>query len=293
MVTKEKTAKIFPNAIAVTMADKKLLFTSFLSREAAFRLMVSVWQPAVAVVARDPESESGRLNLEITVECSTEDEYSSEVSDDSNTESVPLRVQESITSLTATTESSFVSEPIDGVIYVNKMDATDASNGNVDTLTLASSTTAAVISIHEPGSTPPLPPRPPVGRFPKIHFLADIRPLYIGVVFAVLFSLLSGFLFFRPVGVEAETAFNRNYNPFDVKGVSEKVGDTVQICLRNCFFFFVFQKNASENSTGVCDWMLDARMQTKNFGEAEIILNAYLEHISKVRILNGKLLQKC
>lgn len=44
-ISKEKTAKIIPNAIGVATADERHVFGSFMSRESAYRLMLSVWRP--------------------------------------------------------------------------------------------------------------------------------------------------------------------------------------------------------------------------------------------------------
>lgn len=46
-ISKEKTVKIFPNAIAVCTSDERHVFSSFLSRETAYQLMISVWQDVV------------------------------------------------------------------------------------------------------------------------------------------------------------------------------------------------------------------------------------------------------
>lgn len=43
-VTKEKTAKIFPNAVGLCTDESKYVFGSFISRESAFRLMQEVWR---------------------------------------------------------------------------------------------------------------------------------------------------------------------------------------------------------------------------------------------------------
>ena len=42
-ITKEKTAKFFPNAIAICTLSEKHLFSSLMSREVAYKLAVSVW----------------------------------------------------------------------------------------------------------------------------------------------------------------------------------------------------------------------------------------------------------
>lgn len=46
-ISKEKTVKIIPNAIAVATIDERHVFSSFLSREAAYQLMLSVWKEAL------------------------------------------------------------------------------------------------------------------------------------------------------------------------------------------------------------------------------------------------------
>lgn len=48
-ISKEKTAKIIPNAVGVATADERHVFGSFISREAAFRLMCSVCPPLVPI----------------------------------------------------------------------------------------------------------------------------------------------------------------------------------------------------------------------------------------------------
>ncbi|KAL9881226.1 uncharacterized protein ACN2A1_012390 isoform 4-T6 [Glossina fuscipes fuscipes] len=76
-ISKEKTAKIIPNAVGVATADERHVFGSFISREAAFRLMCSVCPPlapAVALLPKDPAS------IEISEEYSIEDDSSCSVS---------------------------------------------------------------------------------------------------------------------------------------------------------------------------------------------------------------------
>lgn len=46
-VTKEKTAYIIPNAVAVTTEDDKHVFSSLLSRDSTYKLMVQVWSSAI------------------------------------------------------------------------------------------------------------------------------------------------------------------------------------------------------------------------------------------------------
>jgi hypothetical protein len=45
-ISKEKTARIIPNAVGVATEDDKHVFCSLLSRDSTFRLMVQVWKTA-------------------------------------------------------------------------------------------------------------------------------------------------------------------------------------------------------------------------------------------------------
>ena len=46
--TKEKTAKIIPNAVAVTTPEDTHTFTSFISREATYKVMTKAWRRALS-----------------------------------------------------------------------------------------------------------------------------------------------------------------------------------------------------------------------------------------------------
>lgn len=63
-ISKEKTVKIIPNAIAVATADEiRHTFSSFLSREAAYQLMISVWREALPMSDIDLSSTSAQLRI--------------------------------------------------------------------------------------------------------------------------------------------------------------------------------------------------------------------------------------
>ena len=47
-ITKEKTAKIIPNAVAVSTQDEVHTFTSFISRDATHNIMEKAWKKALA-----------------------------------------------------------------------------------------------------------------------------------------------------------------------------------------------------------------------------------------------------
>lgn len=45
-VSKEKTAKIIPNAVGISTEDEKHVFGSLLSRDSTYKFMVEVWHAA-------------------------------------------------------------------------------------------------------------------------------------------------------------------------------------------------------------------------------------------------------
>ncbi|KAJ9594039.1 hypothetical protein L9F63_014516, partial [Diploptera punctata] len=53
-ISKEKTARIIPNAVGVATEDDKHVFCSLLSRDATYRLMVQVWKTAMSPGPQNP-----------------------------------------------------------------------------------------------------------------------------------------------------------------------------------------------------------------------------------------------
>lgn len=60
-ISKEKTVKIIPNAIAVATIDERHVFSSFLSREAAYQLIISVWKEALPLSDFEVTTASAQL----------------------------------------------------------------------------------------------------------------------------------------------------------------------------------------------------------------------------------------
>lgn len=75
-ISKEKTAKIIPNAVGVATAEERHVFGSFISREAAYRLMCSVCPPLETTEILPKDS----AQLEVCEEFSIEDESSCSIS---------------------------------------------------------------------------------------------------------------------------------------------------------------------------------------------------------------------
>lgn len=62
-ISKEKTVKIIPNAIAVVTYDERLVFSNFLSRESAFQLMIQIWKDAMPNSDIDILTASAQLQI--------------------------------------------------------------------------------------------------------------------------------------------------------------------------------------------------------------------------------------
>ncbi|XP_063245086.1 GRAM domain-containing protein 2B-like [Bacillus rossius redtenbacheri] len=68
-ISKEKTARIIPNAVGVATEDEKHVFGSLLSRDSTYRFMVQVWKaavnagPEIALPSKEMDSVSGDIPL--------------------------------------------------------------------------------------------------------------------------------------------------------------------------------------------------------------------------------------
>ncbi|KAJ8919472.1 hypothetical protein NQ315_016572 [Exocentrus adspersus] len=80
-ITKEKTAKIFPNAIGIVTAEHKHVFGSFISRDSTLEFMRSIWQKAKseAALLENELNEQGLVYSELEED---EDEVDNEESPD-------------------------------------------------------------------------------------------------------------------------------------------------------------------------------------------------------------------
>lgn len=109
-ISKEKTVKIIPNAIAVATLEERHVFSSFLSREAAYRLMVAVWTETLPMCNIEVTGSSAQLVI-VDAPCKNHAKNSSDgprmSSDDTQTapNSNTLQVHQ-----TKTTSNSGVSE---------------------------------------------------------------------------------------------------------------------------------------------------------------------------------------
>lgn len=211
-ISKEKTAKIIPNAVGVATADERHVFGSFMSREAAYRLMLSVWRPVAPV---EPEVAPKIPDVEIS-ECSIEDDSSSAISGNES----PPRLQESTTSDASQTlrhrsAPSLIEGTPNGLrtLVADTADGGGASGGGGGD-GVGELLSPSVLPIASRSTSPP--PKIVIPR-KFLSFPLPTNWLYVGLVLTILLALLSGFLLYRIVNIQAKSS---HYDPIDFKWVS-------------------------------------------------------------------------
>ena len=224
-ISKEKTAKIIPNAIGVATANERHVFGSFMSREAAYRLMLSVWRPTD--VPETPTSEAAKSPVELPVdveisECSIEDDSSCSVSGNESSANAkgegvgeenqlrqrvpPVGAAASSGVMETSTTSSGVTsgDVVDGSplrLKVSMDTATHRLNGVVPEA-------ASRRSGRKESRVTWLRSR--VQQI-NLKFPTDIHIVYLGVILAIILALFSGFLLYRIMDIQAR-ANRLDYN---------------------------------------------------------------------------------
>lgn len=213
-ISKEKTAKIIPNAVGVATADERHVFGSFMSREAAYQLMLSVWRP-VAPVEPEIVPKLPPTDVEIS-EYSIEEDSSSAISGNES----PPHGGIVMDSTTSTDASNTVRHRISGIsAAVNtstlRDSVLDKSYDVVDgSLGMQAITPKSALPSR---STSPAPRIVSVSRFYHIQF--PDRYINIGICLSILLAILSAFLFYRIINFQGRSN-NLNSSPIDIKWVS-------------------------------------------------------------------------
>lgn len=173
------------------------MFVSFMSREAAFRLMMSVWRPTEVTVdiVKLPEAEKSEFSVEDDSSCSV-----------SGNESPPQPIQ-------STPEPIIKLQiPISAVDSGRKI----LEDSNSHTVLSRGITTTATTTTTNPLMSSPPPTFVSNSRTFNIKFPTDVHIVYLGVILAVVLALFSGFLLYRIQDIQAKTS----YSSLDFKMVS-------------------------------------------------------------------------
>lgn len=217
-ISKEKTAKIIPNAIGVATAEERHVFGSFIRREAAYRLMLSIWLPVVepttdvAEVVLANSKLLGPGDVEAS-EFSIEDDSSSAIS---GNESPPIGIQESTTSTDA---SQTVRHRIRvNGIGIDVVDNAVTSSGLPDEATTATTTSSGYPtsdfppSLSSPGDSLPSRSTSPPPKMVHLHRIYQFEfPdnfVRLGCILCFLLVLLSIFLTYRIMNVSSNSSMS-------------------------------------------------------------------------------------
>lgn len=101
---------MFPNAVGVTTCEDRHVFGSFISREAAYRLMCSVWRPVAPAEIEEPIAQKAP-DVEVS-ECSVEDDSSCSISGNESSSQVKDKKSDVVDSGDSTNDKLTV---IDGI----------------------------------------------------------------------------------------------------------------------------------------------------------------------------------
>lgn len=190
------------------------MFVSFMSREAAFRLMMSVWRPTEIPVdiVKLPEADKSEYSVEDDSSCSV-----------SGNESPPQPIQST-------------PEPIIK-LQINPVSAVDCGRNILDDshTVLSRGITTTTVTTNPLMSSPP-PTFVSNSRKFNIKFPTDVHIVYLGVILAVVLALFSGFLLYRIQDIQAKTS----YSSLDFKMVSFKKKKIFIDFVDFNFLFFFF-----------------------------------------------------
>lgn len=230
-ISKEKVAKIIPNAIGVATADERHVFGSFMSREAAYRLMLSVWRPAETPETPTPVQEVAPVDVENS-ECSIGDESSCSASGNespgvSKDGTIPplgqpsllmrQRTQPPMETSTSSGGLQGAAGGVDAVDHSSRLKANggEAQNGG-ELLSAAEKEAAHRLaggeSIKQRNVTAVVVRESRVVWLKKrvqqinLKFPTDIHIVYLGVILAIVLALFSGFLLYRIMDIQARTS---------------------------------------------------------------------------------------
>lgn len=199
-ISKEKTAKIFPNAVCVTVSDDKFVFGSFLSREAAFKLMTSIWQtlPRCNINLNDEGNPKTKVNAEVELsEMSLEEESSFSSSDQGTRSGMPVSVF-TLPNTKIKTSSTAQERPNRYVIAESKISTPSSS----------SCTTLKPSIICGKAAE--------VKNFDRILFRLT---LLLGLLFAVSLAIFSTYLMYRIHEMEHKTNYAFKFHEDEVKNL--------------------------------------------------------------------------
>ncbi|XP_055677788.1 uncharacterized protein LOC129786659 isoform X2 [Lutzomyia longipalpis] len=186
-ISKEKTAKIIPNAVGVATIDERHVFGSFMSREAAYRLMVSVWRPLVPAEEAPETPATKAPDVEVS-EYSIEEDSSCSVSGNES----PTQIQ----------ESSANSDPTPRQ-WVAPISVVDGLPPDEMVLPVIVSTSPKPVIFRQAPPPPAMAAKKSLAARLRVKVPKNLHIVHLGMVLAVVLTIFSGFLLYRILDIQA------------------------------------------------------------------------------------------
>lgn len=271
-ISKEKTAKMFPNAVGVTTCEDRHVFGSFISREAAYRLMCSVWRPVAPAEIEEPIAQKAP-DVEVS-ECSVEDDSSCSISGNESSSQVKDKKSDVVDSGDSTNDKLTVIDGIKRSLDVSKNIKT-VQKEIIIKAPAALIASAAILKTSSGNAT--LREKPSFSDNPyqssstssnandsiltrlrnrlQQIFPSDFGVIHVGIILAIVLALFSCFLMYKIHYLQSRIS---NFNNF-------RWGEDDNM----------------DVYAEVLKWQ--KQMQDRSTEEAQIVLNSNLEQIAKVR----------
>lgn len=214
--------KIIPNAIAVATIDERHVFSSFLSREAAYQLMISVWKEALPSCDIDVMSASAQLRICTTAPINSESKLIAETSTSEKVDTLPICTLQVVHQHRKISnsglseiddETSSASEGLTKLIKSQKPSSSSYSNSNSNPSTCdffisrESNVSKYLNEIKSLTSTPKIARtvnelNSAFDETSNINFFTykiprTINIIYFGLSLVIILALLAGFLLYR------------------------------------------------------------------------------------------------
>lgn len=254
-ISKEKTVKIIPNAIAVVTSDERLVFSNFLSRESAFQLMIQVWKDAMPNSDIDVSTASAQLGIclldtnpmdsadtkpifaKVTPKhllqvVAAGDLNASEMDDDSSS---ALSGNECLTQIHSNTTKA--NEPLDASSSSSVGNNINKKPSNCDLIStnpesaadfhLSARKVEADSVMSEAPATPPKPLDQSTINLLTFRLPRTIHIAYFGLLLVIVLTLIAIFLFYRIV--EMKNSRMRSFSADDLKSVRKQFSQIIRI----------------------------------------------------------------
>lgn len=275
-ISKEKTAKMFPTAVGVTTCDDRHVFSSFISREAAYQLMHRVWQPVAPPEIEEPIAQKAPPDVEVS-ECSVEDDSSCSISGNESSSQVKDKKSEVVDSGGSNNDKHTMIDGIRRSLEVPKNLKSVQPEFIIKT-PVALIASAAILQASPENAT--LVENPSFSENPQQSssnnsstsnandsiltrlrnrlqqiFPSDFGVIHVGIILAIVLALFSCFLMYKIHYLQSRIV---NFNNF-------RWGDDDNM----------------DVYAEVLKWQ--KQLQDRSTEEAQIVLNSNLEQIAKVR----------